>query len=182
MNEKESRNRLVTGNAAFLAGIPFSGDTSEKIRQQTAEHGQHPWAAVVACSDSRVAPELIFHAGIGEIFTIRTAGNTIGPGELASVEYAAEHLGVPLVVVLGHTDCGAVKAALKGDATGHIKSITDMIRRAAGVETDPDNVCVKNILQSVESLRAALAKTAPETIVRGAIYRLETGRVSFIEG
>ena len=110
MTAEESLAKLKTGAAAYAASGAFSGDVSEAVRQRTAE-GQHPFATVVTCSDSRVIPEAIFSCGIGDIFVIRTAGSVIGAHELASIEYAAHHLHVPLTVVLGHTHCGAVGAA-----------------------------------------------------------------------
>src|SRR5690606_26127797 len=92
------------------------------------QHDQHPFAVVITCSDSRVAPEIIFDEGIGDLFVIRTAGNLIGDLELGSIEYATEHLHTSLVVVLGHTECGAVKAFLEGGETcGHIKNIVETL-------------------------------------------------------
>lgn len=101
----------------------------------TSKNGQKPYAVIVSCSDSRVIPECIFSAGIGDLFVIRVAGNVIDKYQLGSIEYAAEHLCCKLVVVLGHTQCGAVGAA-KGKCGGFVGFITDEIRRAVGTETD----------------------------------------------
>ena len=99
------RERLIAGNRTYMQG----GD--QKLRIETAECGQHPCAIVIACSDSRVIPEQIFSAGIGELFVIRVAGNVLDNHQLGSIEYAGAHLGCKLIFLLGHTDCGAVSAA-----------------------------------------------------------------------
>ncbi len=101
-----------------------------------ARNGQKPYAIVIGCSDSRVIPERIFHAAMGDLFTIRVAGNVIDDHQLGSIEYAAGHLGTKLILVLGHTQCGAVTAAIDHDPGGYIKFITDEIKRAIGDEKD----------------------------------------------
>ena len=95
----------------------------QALRKFTYEHGQHPHAIIVTCSDSRVIPETIFSAGLGELFVIRVAGNVIDDHQLGSIEYAAGHLGSPVVVVLGHTHCGAVDAAINSDPEGYIRCV-----------------------------------------------------------
>ena len=106
--------KLTAGNRVFLQ----QGNRS--LREETALHGQHPYAIVICCSDSRVIPEQIFSADIGELFVIRVAGNVLDNHQLGSIEYAAAHLHAELVVMLGHTGCGAVGAALSGEADGFI--------------------------------------------------------------
>jgi carbonic anhydrase len=106
--------KLTEGNAYSRA----HGDAAR--RTETAEHGQHPYAVVICCSDSRVIPEQIFDARIGDLFVIRIAGNVLDRHQLGSVEYAVAHLKSKLVVMLGHTGCGAIGAALTGDADGHL--------------------------------------------------------------
>lgn len=124
---------LKEGNAAYVKSGAFAGDISpEKRLALTA--GQSPRAVVITCADSRVIPEVIFSCGLGELFTIRIAGNVIDAHQLGSIEYAVSHLKTPLVVILGHTDCGAVQAALHGEADGHIRYIVDTIREAIGEE------------------------------------------------
>ena len=113
------------------------GDVSPKIRHKTCTEGQEPYAIVITCSDSRVIPESIFSAGIGELFVIRVAGNVMDKHQLGSVEYAADHLGCNLVVVLGHDNCGAVGAAISDKPGGYVKYITDEILKAIGEEKDP---------------------------------------------
>ena len=108
--------KLAAGNLKYLNAENGSGDISRRIRMSTWAKGQSPYAIIVTCSDSRVIPENIFSAGIGELFVIRLAGNIIDDHQLGSIEYAAGHLGCRLVVVLGHTHCGAVDAAINSRA------------------------------------------------------------------
>ena len=131
MNEK-IRIRLSEGNRRYMESA------DEALRVDLAEHGQHPFAIVIACSDSRVIPEQIFDAVPGELFVIRVAGNVLDKHQLGSVEYAAGHLHCDTVIVLGHTGCGAVGAALSDGGEGYIKYITDEIQSAIGGERDPD--------------------------------------------
>ena len=113
ISANEAINRLKEGNKKYLTEKTGSGDISPAVRLRTFQNGQQPYAIVIACSDSRVIPESIFCAGIGELFTIRLAGNVIDDHQLGSIEYAVEHLGTNLVVVLGHTGCGAVDARIR---------------------------------------------------------------------
>ena len=113
METDERIEHLLAGNRRYRE----SSDAA--LRERTAVHGQHPRAIVVACSDARVIPEEIFDAVLGELFVIRVAGNVLDNHQLGSIEYAAAHLGCPLVIVLGHTRCGAVGAALHGESDGH---------------------------------------------------------------
>ena len=108
MTADEAIEKLKSGNMRYLLMNSNSGNVSAALRKFTYEHGQHPHAIIVTCSDSRVIPETIFSAGLGELFVIRVAGNVIDDHQLGSIEYAAGHLGSPVVVVLGHTHCGAV--------------------------------------------------------------------------
>src|SRR5438105_3479472 len=106
-------DRLKDGNGRFAADKPAARKTDAKRRAELAA-GQHPFAVVLTCADSRVAPELVFDAGLGELFVLRVAGNIADPAVVGSIEYAVEHLHTPLIVVLGHESCGAVAAALDG--------------------------------------------------------------------
>ena len=174
---------LCAGNRRYLAG-QAAGDVSEAIRRETAENGQHPKAIVIACSDSRVIPEAIFNAGIGELFTIRVAGNVLDRHQLGSIEYAAAHLHCPLILVLGHTGCGAVRAALGGGGEGYIQYITDEILLAVGEERDPEKACRMNVRHAVEVIKHAF-RDHPEIPsagleIRGAIYDIRTGTVDWI--
>ena len=134
IHNPELLERLKKGNAAYLSARTNPGDVSPAARKETAVHGQSPEVIIVTCSDSRVIPEAVFSAGIGEFFVIRVAGNVIGNQELGSIEYAAGHLGSKMILVLGHTNCGAVGAAMQGGAGGYIRYLTDDIREAIGVK------------------------------------------------
>lgn len=177
ISAEEALLKLKKGNENYLNATVGTGDISPAIRKDTCENGQHPYAIVVTCSDSRVIPESIFSAGIGELFTIRVAGNVIADNQLGSVEYAAEHLGSNLVVVLGHTHCGAVGAAIDGGAGGFIKSITDEIMAAIGNEKDDYKACCLNVENSVKKIEENLNISGLKAI--GAVYHIEDGRVEF---
>lgn len=158
---------------------------NEAMRRQLSREGQHPCAVVITCGDSRVPPELIFEEGLGRLFVIRNAGNLIGPFDLASAEYACEHLGVGLLVVMGHTHCGAVESTLAGGATGSIRLITEEISRAIGSERDPRKCEILNVRNSLMRLRESEALRELEAEGKlsmvGAIYDIETGEVRFLE-
>ena len=168
--------KLNDGNAYFRA----YGDAARRI--ETARNGQHPYSIVICCSDSRVVPEQIFHAGIGDLFVIRVAGNVLGSHALGSIEYAAAHLGCREIVILGHTGCGAVGAALSGEAEGLIASLTDEIRLAIGEETDPVLACEKNVRYGLGKIREVFSDhpEMQEVSIRGAIYEIETGAVRWL--
>lgn len=173
----EALERLKAGNLLYIDSKTGKGDVSSERRKFTSENGQKPYAVIVACSDSRVIPESIFSAGIGELFVIRVAGNVIDKHQLGSIEYAVEHLGCKLVLVLGHTLCGAVGAS-SGKNVGYVKFITDEIRSAVGGETDAVNACILNLKNSVEKIRKKICKTDGLKIA-GALYRTESGKVDF---
>lgn len=117
--------KLKAGNARYIDAMVNSEDISQAKRTDTLVNGQKPYAIIITCSDSRVIPENIFMTGIGELFVIRIAGNVIDEHQLGSIEYAASHLGAPLIVVMGHTHCGAVHTAINHDPEGYIKFITE---------------------------------------------------------
>ena len=169
--------RLKAGNAAYLNATTGTGDISPEKRAETSINGQNPYAVVVSCSDSRVIPESIFSAGIGELFVVRVAGNVMDCHALGSIEYAVEHLGCRLVVVLGHTQCGAIGAAAKQNG-GYIKYITDEIKRAVGSETDGTRASILNVRNSVSRIRTALAEMSG-VVITGALYHTESGSVDF---
>ena len=182
MTPEESLNLLKDGNRRYLTASAMGGDISITRRQETAEKGQHPYAIVVSCSDSRVIPEAIFSCSLGDLFTVRVAGNVLDAHQLGSVEYALKHLSCPLIVVMGHTRCGAISAALSGHADGFIQAITDEIRKAAGAERDPLKACRLNVRRGVQLLREALRAHpgigSPKVI--GAIYNTDSGEVRWM--
>ena len=179
MSAEKALTSLKSGNEKYLDADVNSGCISRSLRLQTYQEGQTPYAVIVTCSDSRVIPESIFSAGIGELFVIRVAGNVIGAHQLGSIEYALEHLGCRLVVVLGHTNCGAVAAAIAGGAEGYIGSIMDEIQVAIGDEKDDYKAGCLNVDRSVLCIRKSL-DLPEDVLVIGAMYHTDTGCVEFI--
>lgn len=179
----EALKKLKEGNQRYLSAVTNPGDISPRIRQNTCENGQSPYAIIVTCSDSRVIPEGIFSAGIGELFVIRVAGNVIDKHQLGSVEYSADHLGSPLVVVLGHTHCGAVGAAVSSSPGGFVKYITDEIKKAIGDEKDELKASKLNVQRSVEMIKEGLKEMVEggKLTVCGAIYQIDSGEVEFLD-
>ena len=128
MNTKQALDLLKAGNARFFSGALTPKDNYATLREQLST-GQHPFAVVLCCSDSRVAPEIIFDQKLGDLFVIRNAGNIVDEEVLGSIEYAVEHLETPLVVVMGHSACGAVTATCQGgDLPGHIIDLAKRIK------------------------------------------------------
>ncbi|MFE9190726.1 carbonic anhydrase [Micromonospora sp. NPDC007208] len=182
---------LIAGNRRFVGGAPRHPNQDAEHRAAVAD-GQHPFAVIVGCSDSRLAAEIIFDRGLGDLFVVRTAGHTTGPEVLGSVEYAVTVLGTPLVVVLGHDSCGAVQAAREAAATGtapsgHLRAVVDAVlpslRRAdaEGVD-DIDGIVDIHIAQTVETLLGQSSVLADEVArgrcaVVGVSYRLAAGAV-----
>ena len=165
-------DRLREGNKMYLRDRVCA-----EMRRQTAS-GQRPYAVILTCADSRVIPEAIFDAGIGELFVIRVAGNIPGRTQLASVEYAVHHLGVKTVVVLGHTNCGAVGAALAGEFEGLTGEITREIGDAIGNEHEPLAACKKNVEHGIKTVKEQVHGTFDAV---GAVYDIETGEVEFLK-
>ncbi|MDO4647808.1 MAG: carbonic anhydrase [Eubacteriales bacterium] len=177
--------RLIEGNKLYRETGVKAGDVSSEIRVKTAKEGQNPYAIVITCSDSRVIPETIFSTGIGELFVIRVAGNVIDNHQLGSIEYAADHLGTKLILVLGHTRCGAVGSAIKGHTDGFIGTIIKDIKIAIGNETDDYRASCLNVKHGIERIRNDL-KIHPihdekGLKVIGGIYDIKTGLVTFID-
>ncbi len=183
ISAKEALKKLKEGNELYVSTDLFQADVSSRVLEHFAKNGQEPYAIIISCSDSRVIPERIFHSAIGDLFTIRVAGNVIDDHQLGSIEYAADHLGTKLVVVLGHTQCGAVHAAINHDPNGFIKYITDEIKQAIGKEKDDFKAAVLNVEQSIRMIESSLEIQKDESeglCVVGAIYRIEDGTVKFL--
>lgn len=168
--------RLEAGNKKYIEFV-------DKGRlKDTADNGQQPFAIVVCCSDSRVIPEQIFGAEIGDIFVIRVAGNVLDRHQLGSIEYAAGHLDCNHIIVLGHTGCGAVTAALSGGGDGFIQYITDDILEAVGSERDPYKACCLNVEHAVDRLIKEFDEH-PEiggAVIEGAVYDIRSGEVQWL--
>ena len=188
---------LKRGNADFLAGKPLLADSNGKRRLAIAR-GQQPFAILVSCSDSRVPPEVLFGRGLGELFIVRNAGNTVDTAAMGSIEYGVAVLKVPLIVVMGHERCGAVQAAVDvveknatfpGSIGRMIEPIVPAVLKArADGSGDLTELAIKaNVLRTVERLRTASEpllldpyKAGTLKIV-GARYDLDDGRVEFYE-
>lgn len=187
---------LKLGNTRFCNNLSYKRDFIQTVTE-TAE-GQWPFAAILSCSDSRVVTELVFDQGLGDIFSIRLAGNIASQQAIASMEYTCKVLGSKLVVVLGHTSCGAVKAACDGVEMGHLGSLTKMIEPAINAETETNenrnsenkqflnNVLHNNVHHQIETI------VTESTIIRemlenheigiiGGIYDISTGCVEFFD-
>ncbi len=192
MTGDEAWAKLIEGNQRFVAGVRADRDFVSRRAELTA--GQHPFATIITCSDSRVPPELLFDQGLGDVFIIRNAGNVVDGIELGSIEYGVEHCHTPLLVVLGHSSCGAVTAAVSGGAGGNIGGIMDEIEPALQTaektnktgtelieETVNENVklVIQNILDRSPVTKELVEKGGLE--IMGAKYFLDTGKVEVIE-
>jgi carbonic anhydrase len=169
---------LKEGNRRYVRSGAFPGDVSHPARIRSADEGQRPFAAVVSCSDSRVIPEAVFSAGIGDLFVIRSAGNVVDGCTLGSLEYAVGHMGVRVVVVMGHTRCGAIAEALRGFHEGHSIEIIDDIRAGIGDEKDPTEASRRNVMNSVRLITEDLGERHDVEVV-GALYDIRSGRAEF---
>ena len=178
MDELEVLQRLIVGNAAYVEGGAYQGEIGQAKRNALSDR-QKPIAVVVTCSDSRVVPEVIFNAGLGELFVIRVAGNVLGDTELASIEYATHHLGCRLVVILGHTACGAIAAAIAGEEAGLVCAITQPIRKVIKGETNATSACMLNVRHQVAVSNRHFASHGVQTV--GAIYDIVTGKVNILQ-
>jgi carbonic anhydrase len=193
---KTPLEKLMDGNKRFMAGHPVHPDeTLERIRD--LKKGQNPFAVIMSCSDSRVPPELIFDQGLGDIFSVRTAGNVIGDYELGSIEYAVEHLGCKLIVVMGHENCGAIQAYIENpDTHKHLNHIENIIEYIADEDEEKnlpeadkhqvDKAVKANILHGVHFIKNAQPILKPlidkkQVTVIGAYYDLDKGEVVFLE-
>lgn len=199
----EAIERLRDGNRRFISDIRHLEKLSNHQRRSESVTGQKPFAIVLGCSDSRVPVEIIFDQGLGDLFVIRIAGNIVEPSQIGSVEFAAERFGTRLVVVLGHSQCGAIQATLEqlqrptNLQSRNLLAIVDRIRPAvAGLLTtelrhDPDALMHQairaNIMASANKLRhgSEIIEQLIQNdglVVVGAEYSLETGQVDFFDG
>jgi len=187
----EAIAKLKEGNGRYTNGkLQHPGQTTERRAELTKD--QHPFAVIVSCSDSRVPPEIVFDQGLGDLFVVRVAGNVIDDHGLGSIEYAVDHLGARLIVVLGHQSCGAVKAAketiaAKSKAPGHIQSLVTAIQPAveATAKSDLGATVEANVKNVVQALRTSTPILKPkvdsgEVQVIGGYYSLDTGAVTFL--
>ncbi len=180
MTTDEAMVRLKKGNDKYLLSLKNDSDISPALREDTSVNGQHPYAVVVTCSDSLVVPEDIFMTGLGELYVVRVAGNVVAESQLASIEYAVETLHCPLVLVLGHTKCDLINAAISGNAEGRIKVLTDGILKAIGSEKNDYKAACLNVEQSVNVISSNLHVDNEEFLVQGAVYDVEDGHVDWL--
>lgn len=197
LKPKEAHQILIEGNQRFVQNSPAERDHGESIR--STSQGQFPFAIILSCIDSRVPTELVFDQGIGDIFSARVAGNVINEDVLASMEYACKVTGSKIIVVLGHTNCGAVTAACKDVQMGNITGLLSKIKPAIALSKkedpsftldynqpeDVNHVAIKNIQVSIDQIRnespilAEMEKNGDIDIV-GAMYSVQTGEVEFL--
>lgn len=187
---------LQEGNGRFVAAGPKRPNQNAKRRVETADKGQSPFAVLLSCADSRVPVEVLFDRGIGDLFVVRVAGNIASKTDIGSMEYAVDHLGSPLVVVLGHSKCGAVTATIQGgEVPPNIKAIVDCIEPAVGKARTicPDKsgepllqeAITANVWQAMEDmyknspLMRAKVKDGKLKLV-GAVYDIKTGKVNWM--
>jgi carbonic anhydrase len=182
---------LKEGNARFVAGAPAARDLRAQVKATAA--GQYPFAAVLGCMDSRASAELVLDQGIGDIFSIRVAGNVVDTDDLGSLEYAAKVAGARLIVVMGHTSCGAIKGAVDDVTMGHLTFLLEKIRPAIESSgprgTSKDHAYVDRVAeQNVRLVMKEIRERSPilrelfdggKVGLAGAMYDVETGRVAF---
>jgi len=199
----QALERLREGNRRFASGDPSLDSRSDRARRSELASSQQPFAAILGCSDSRVPVEIVFDQGLGDLFVIRVAGNVVAPSQIGSVEFAAERFGTRLVVVLGHSRCGAIAATLeqlqrpRENQSRNLHSIVDRIRPsiegllATDLRHDPDNLVRQAVRANIRASVSHLRHGSPliEQLVQGsgllvvgAEYSLETGLVDFFDG
>ena len=190
-NSNEPLKKLIEGNQKFVGSKMLHQNQSAERREEVAK-GQHPIAVIVSCSDSRVPPEIIFDQGLGDLFVIRSAGNLVDDIGLGSIEYAVEHLGVQLIIVLGHERCGAVSAAVQGgEAPGHIAKLIEEINPAVEKAKKQSGDLLENaVLSNINMVVKQLQDSEPilkefvhskKLIIVGARYDLDDGVVTIIQ-
>jgi len=200
---RQALERLREGNRRFVSDVQSRGTLTNQTRRGELTAGQEPFAIVLGCSDSRVPAEMVFDQGLGDLFVIRVAGNIVAPSQIGSVEFAAEQFGTRLVVVLGHSSCGAILATLDElrrpteNQSRNLRSIVDRVRPsvegllATELKDDPDalvrSAVRANVRASVNQLRhgSEILEQLIESDglrVVGAEYSLETGVVDFFDG
>ena len=183
---------LVEGNKRFVNNLKIDHDHLEMINE--TREGQHPFAVILSCMDSRTSTELIFDQGLGDIFSIRVAGNIVNNDILASIEYAVKYVGSKVLMVLGHTECGAIKSAKQGVEDGHITALLDRIQPSiskallqdSGNHLFHDEVAYANVENSLEEIltRSDIVKQMfkkGEIGIIGGVYNVENGQVDFFK-
>ena len=172
---------LKAGNARFVKG-ELTCDRDYAADRERLSHGQRPFAVVLCCSDSRVSPEIVFDQGLGDLFVIRNAGNVVDEDVLGSIEYAVEHLGTSLVVVMGHANCGAVTAACQNaELPGHIKTLAMRIRPAVSMDRLIDISARRHALRMAHEIADDAIVRHEKAQVVAAFYDIRSGVVEWLE-
>lgn len=200
MNADLALKKLIQGNRDYVEASNSGTEMASKLTRAPTEEGQHPFAIILGCSDSRVPVETLFHQGFGDLFVIRVAGNIVAPSQIGSIEYACHNLGAQLVVVLGHSDCGAVSATVDSllqdpdNISPNIASIIDLITPAVlpviSKKTDLkqdellQSAMRANVTYSVNGLekRSSILRNLvdqKQLKIVGAEYSIDTGKVDF---
>jgi carbonic anhydrase len=185
------RQRLLDGNQRYVQEKLTHPDGTRARITELAQ-GQHPFAIILSCADSRVPPEIIFDQGLGDLFTIRVAGNVVDDHVLGSIEYAVEHLNVKYIMVLGHERCGAVDATVKGGhAPGHVASLVRAITPAVhAVKGKPGDLLDNAVRENVKMVVKQLQMSRPileervakkELVIEGGRYDLDDGSVTILQ-
>ncbi|SHF58314.1 carbonic anhydrase [Microbulbifer donghaiensis] len=203
LSAREALQRLQEGNQRFVAGRQGEHSGIDESKRKELVAGQAPFAIILGCSDSRVPAELVFDQGLGDLFVIRVAGNVVAPSQIGSIEFAAERFGTPLVVVLGHSNCGAIQATLEQlvrpqeTRSPNLRSIVDRIRPAveplldAAPSKDVDQLAPSAVRANIRASANQLRRGSQileqlveknELLIVGAEYSLETGAVDFFDG
>lgn len=179
-NSQQALDLLKEGNNRFISGTLTPKDDYATLREKLST-GQHPFAVVLCCSDSRVAPEIIFDQKLGDLFVIRNAGNIVDEEVLGSIEYAVEHLETPLVVVMGHAACGAVTATCHGgDLPGHILDLTKRIKPSINSGCCIDDNARRHAKRMAQLIEEDEIVHHVGAIVVAAFYNLESGKVEWL--
>lgn len=196
VDPKAALQRLMDGNQRFVDADAKHPRADQDRRCLTSSGGQHPYATILSCADSRVPPELVFDAGIGDLFIIRVAGNVADTDEIASIEYGSEHLGSNLIVVMGHTKCGAVTAVVNGapvhgNLAGLLDNVVPAVEKAKHDHEDLKGAALvpyavrANVMQSVsdllthsEAIHDLVASGKVQVV--GAVYDIHSGSVQFL--
>jgi len=196
---KEALNKLKEGNKRFVSGSPLLESLANSDRRIQLQSGQEPFAIILGCSDSRVPSEIVFDFSLGHLFVVRVAGNIVAPSQLGSIEYATSQFGTRLVVVMGHSDCGAVSVTIdqlsqsKETRSPNLSSIVNRLQPAveplmnSGLDEEEllNSAVRANILQSVDQLRFGSEILSGQIDsegleIVGAQYSLSTGKVNFL--
>jgi len=190
MSAEQALKLLLEGNQRFVAGKLEHPNQTPARRAEVAK-GQHPFASVLACSDSRTPPEIIFDRGLGDLFTVRVAGNVADQVVIESLDYSVTHLGVRVVMVLGHRRCGAVIAAVEGheeegDVGPMLSELKPAVAASRGMPGDPvENAVRENVKLVVKNLATSTELSAMvnsgELKIVGGIYDLETGTIELLK-